>query len=844
MNPAPTSGAGDWRLAWRLARRELDLRFRGLRLLLACLILGVGALAAIGSLTDAIGRELGSRGAVLLGGDVEFAVSQRPIRADERAMLTRAGTLSETVRMQSSVVAGPAAAPRVVPVELKGVDGAYPLYGALTLADGRHVGAPDADGVWLMPTAIDRLGVRPGQPVTIGNARFIVRGVIADEPDRLGEGFTLGPVAIVSMQGIARSGLLQPGSLYKGKYRVRLPARTDPQAVADRFRAAFPTEGWVARTRDRAAPTAARLVDRMGEFLALVGLSALVIAGIGVGNGVASYLAARRRSIATLKVLGATSALVTRIYLLQIGVVAGIGIAAGLVLGAAAVPLLLWAASKALPVAAEWTIEPLPLLRAAAHGALVALAFALPPLIAAGRTPPAGLLRGTVGRARAGWWRTVLAVAVPLALSAALAIGSSARAELAAGFLAAVAGALALLAGFGWLVRRGAALLPRPRRPLVRLAIAGLHRPGAQTVALVVALGLGLTLFVMLAATRSAIDANIAHTVPARAPALFALDVPRDREAAFRATVRRVAPAARITTVPVMRATITGYRDICVADLKAIPDDAWALRGERTITYSDTLPDGSEIVSGRWWPAGYTGPPLVSVDEQLARSLGLKVGDPLTVSLFGVERTARIASIRRISWDTLGFNFVLVFSPDAVADAPHNLAATIDMPPGREGAVIRALLAPFPSVSVVEVRGVLAEVQGLVGQMAAAIAAAAGVAVLAGIAVLVGAIAAAREARSYDGVILRTLGATRGQVLASQAIEYALLALAVSALALALGLAGAWYVVAHVFSFAWLPDPVAIALTLAVGAVVTMGLGLAGGWRLLGVRPAAALRQV
>ncbi|MEO9131617.1 MAG: FtsX-like permease family protein, partial [Sphingomonas sp.] len=413
-----------------------------------------------------------------------------------------------------------------------------------------------------------------------------------------------------------------------------------------------------------------------------------------------------------------------------------------------------------------------------------------------------------------------------------------------ASFLGAVAGVLLALAGFGWLVRTVAAMLPRSRRPLLRLAIAALHRPGARTGTLVVALGLGLTLFVLLAAIRTSIDANIARTVPARAPALFALDVPSTREAEFRRAVTDVEPRATIATVPAMRGTITGYGTTNVADLKVIPDGAWALRGERGLTYSEDLPAGSSLTAGRWWPKNYSGPPEVSIDAKLADVLGVKIGDPLRYSLLGVERSATIASFRRIDWDTLGFNYVLVFSPNAISDAPHNLAATIDLPKGREQPVMRALLKPFPSVSVIEVGAVLAQVRDLVAQMAAAITAATSVAVLAGIAVLVGAIAAAREARTYDSVILRTLGATRMQVLASQAIEYALLSAALAALALALGLGGAWFVITQVFDFAWLPDYAVVAGTLAAGVGIVMGLGLAGAWPILGVRPARALREL
>jgi putative ABC transport system permease protein len=379
---------------------------------------------------------------------------------------------------------------------------------------------------------------------------------------------------------------------------------------------------------------------------------------------------------------------------------------------------------------------------------------------------------------------------------------------------------------------------------LLRLAIAALYRPGSRTVALVVALGLGLTLFVLLAAIRTSIDANIARTIPNRAPALFALDVPPEREREFREIVERTQPGAEIATVPTLRGTILGYGTTRVADLKTIPEGAWALRGERGLTFAEKLPEGSEIVAGKWWPQGYAGRPLVSIDERLATALNLKIGDPIDYALLGVERRAWVASFRRIDWDTLGFNFVMVFSPNAIRDAPHNLSATIDLPKGRETPVIRALLKPFPSVSVIEVRGLVAQVRDIVSQMAAAITAATSVAVLAGIAVLVGAIAAAREMRTYDSVILRTLGATRAQVLASQAIEYALLSAATALLALLLGLGAAWFVVVQIFEFQWLPDYGAVLSTLAIGIATVMAIGLAGAWPILSVRPARAMRQL
>ncbi len=828
----------EWRLAWRFARRELDARFRGLRLLLACLILGVGALAAIGSLTRAITGELAARGQSLLGGDIELSVSQRTADATERRSMARLGTVSETLRMQSM-----AAAPGgdTAPIELKAVDAVYPLYGTLTLRSGTARPLSPTQ-TYIGPALAERLKVAPGGQLRFGTARFTVAGIVADEPDRLSEGFTLGAVALVSLDGLARTGLIAPGSLYESKYRIA--SAYVPDAAIKAFTERYPTQGWETRTRDRASPGADRFLSRMGEFLILVGLTALVIAGIGVGNGVSSYLSTRRSSIATLKVLGATSGLIARVYLLQIVAVSAVGIAIGLAIGIAAVPLLVALAGDVLPVAPAFAIHLLPLAQAAAYGLLIALAFAAPPLLAAGAVPAAGLLRGALDGRHAPRWRSALWMGAAFAGVVLLVLTTSERPWFGAAFLAAAAGLLLILAALGQAIRWAAARLPRPRAPLWRLAIAGLHRPGARTGALVVALGLGLTLFVLLAAIRTSLDANIARTVPARAPALIALDVPPERDGDFRRIVRGIQADAEVATAPLMRGTITAYGTTRVADLKTIPEGAWALRGERGLTFSDTLPTGSAITQGRWWPANYAGPPLVSVDERMAEALALKLGDPLTISVAGQERTARIASFRKIEWDTLGFNFVMVFSPNALSDVPHNLAATVTMPPGRERATTRALASAFPSASVVEVREVIGQVRTVVSQMATAIAAAAGIAILAGIAVLIGAITAARETRTYDSVILKTLGATRAQILATQTIEYLVLATILAGLAAAIGLGGGWYVVTRTFGFDWLPDYGAVAATLAVGAGITIGIGVLGALPILGARPARALREL
>ena len=834
--------------AWAIARRDLNARFRGLRLLLVCIFLGTAALAAIGTLTSAIERELASSGQELLGGDLEVEVWQRDLRPDEIAAIAEYGVISSGYRMQARASTPDAAAP----IELKAVDGKWPMFGTLVLTDGRNVSAPSGNDAWIAQTALERLGIAVGDSFKVGTVTLRAAGIIKDEPDRLSEGFQLGPTIIVAQDVPAKAGLLEPGALYQSKHRIAFanPAR-DADAVEDALTKQFPTAGFDIRTRDRASPGADRFVRQMSDFLTLVGLAALVIAGIGIAGGVSSYLDQRRSSIATLKVLGATSGDIVRIYAMQIGVAALAGSIAGLAAGVAVTPLLAGALQGLLPVESGFIIAPGALLLAASYGLLVAFAFAAAPLLRARTFPAMALMRSGIvplGRDK----RALLATGLGLAAICALALLTTDQPMLSGGFLLGAGGALLLLAGLGWGIQTLARRLPRPANPLLRSALANIHRPGAPTGALVTALGFGLAAFVLLAAVQSAIDGNIAQRVPKEAPDYFVLDVPVAKEQRFVALIRQDFPKAGVRTVPTMRGAVLAYGPknamTRVAALKELPEGAWALRGERGLTYADTLPAGNSMVEGEWWSPVHAGEPLVSVDADFARAVGLEVGDYLTIGILGVERTARVANLRQIDWESMGFNFALVFSRNAISDAPHNLSATIDLPEGADtaarGTLLRALVKEMPSSSVIEVGGILVEARKLLQQVSLATLAAAAVTVLAGLAVLMGAIAAARAARTYDTVMLRVLGASRRQILLLQLAEYGLLAAVLALVALGLGGGLAWVVITQLFEFDWLPDWGEVLGVLGLGVALVLGFALAGSLPLLGAKPARALREL
>jgi len=826
-------------LALRLALRDLRRGGRGLALLALCLFLGTAALAGIGSLSAAMLAGLEADGRRILGGDLELRVSQRRATPAERYAMARLGPGSETVTMRT-MARGTSGEP--VLVSLKAVDAAWPLVGRYVQAAGAAAPRPGRDQAAVATVLADRLGLKVGDPLRLGAATLRVSGIVADEPDQLGEGFALGPRVLVSADTLDRAGLVQPGSLYEVRYHLILPRGADGKAAGERWVARFRDAGWSATPAEEAGRGLRRGIGQLGQFLLLMGLAALAVAGVGVGSGVAAYLAAKTRTIAVLKVLGARAGFVAGVFLAQLAVVAGAGTLAGLALGAAVPWIVAAVAGDALPIVPRLALYPRPLLLAAALSVIAALAFSLPALARARAVPAAAMLRDALAPAERSV-RVTLAVVGLAALLVALAIWTANDRGLAASF----AGATAALLGVLWLlgigVRRTVARLPHSRRPLIRLAVANLHRPGAQTDRLVVALGLGFSLFAALAAIDTSLFAAIEQTAPTKAPRFFAIDLQPDDYPAFARAVRRVSPGARIEATPSLRGSVVALNGRRVADMKDLPPGAWVLRGDRTVTWAPTVPPRNEVVAGRWWPRDYRGPPLVSIEDRAAEALGLKIGDRVTVSVLGVDVDARVAALRRIDWGGLGLNFAIVFSPGLIEEAPHALLAGVYSAGGRDGVVARSVAAAVPSATMIRVGDVIGRLGEVLAQVALAVRVAAGATVAAGIAVLAGAVAASGRARRADAVVLRLVGATRAQLLGAQAIEYLLLSAVIAAIAAAAGLGAAWYAVVQVFELPFRPDGWAVAGTLLASAAVTVAVGVAGSLPVLRVRPAQALRD-
>jgi putative ABC transport system permease protein len=838
--------AGLLPLACRLARRELRGGLKGLRIFLACLVLGVATIAAIGSLAASVTAGIAAGARALLGGDVEARLLYRPADAAERAFLATSGRLSEVATMQAMARSRDDRTQSLVSLEAVGP--AYPLYGRVALTPRQDLAAALARrdgrfGAAVDPVLLKRLGIAIGGRIAIGAARFTVRAAIRRQPDATPGGLVFGPPVLISREGLKAAGLLRPGALVTYRYRLKLPAGADAAMWAKAARARFPAAGWRIRTAAEAAPGLRHLIARVAMFLSLIGLSALLVGGVGIGNAVGFYLAGKTTTIATLKCLGAENRLVLAVYALQILGLALAAIAAALVLGT----LVPWVAAPLLggllPAAIRLGVYPLPLARAALYGLLTTGVFALWPLAGIGGAEAGALFRDRIARARRrrpAW--AFAASGLAAAGLAGLAIAGTDNRTVALWFLAGAAAALVLfrLAGEGlaWLVRH----LPRPRRPVLRLALANLGGPGAATAEIVLSLGLGLTLFVAVALVEGNLGREIAARLPARAPAFFFIDIGPAQLAPFEKLVRAM-PKARLDEVPMLRGRITRLNGVAVDKVKVAPGARWALDSDRGLTYSATLPKGSRLVAGRWWPRDYKGPPLVSFDADLARGMGLKVGDTLTVNLLGRDITARIASLRRIDWQRLGINFVLVFAPGALDRAPQTHLAAVTLPRQEEETLLRRVTRAFPNVSAIPVREALRAVGRVVAGIGEAVRIAALVTLFAGVLVLGGALAAGHHRRVTEAVVLKVLGATRATIAGVFLIEHGLLGLLAALVAGAFGTLAAYLLVARVMGFAWVFLPAPLFATLALATAITLALGFAGTWRALAATAAAHLRN-
>jgi len=835
-------------VALRIARRELRGGLKGFRIFLACLALGVAAIAAVGSVRTSIQQGLVSEGAVILGGDAQMAFPFRRASEEERAWMADTATrVSETVDFRSMVVVDRDGETERALTQVRGVDDAYPLFGTVGLSPEMPIAEAletrDLPGAVMQRLLIDRLALEIGDTFRLGTQDFELRAELTLEPDGAGGGFNLGPRTIVSLEGLSGSGLVQPGTLYDSDFRLALPEGADLAALEAEAEALFAEQGMRWRDARNGAPGVQTFVERIGAFLVLVGLAGLAVGGVGVSAAVRAYLEGKVATIATLKTLGADSRTIFTAYFAQVGALTLLGLALGLVLGAllplAFAPLI----QAQLPVPVAISVYPGPLAEAAAYGLLTAVIFTLWPLARTEQVRAASLFRDAGGPRALPRLRYLIVIAGLVGALIATAVWLSGIPRMALGTAAGILGALGLLAlaalGIRTLSRRIARSRALRGRTALRTALGSVGGPGSEATSVVLSLGLGLAVLAAVGQIDANLRAAIQRDLPEVAPTYFFVDIQPDQLQPFLDRVQNDPAVSRVDTAPMLRGVITRINDRPAAE---VAGDHWVIRGDRGVTYLDTAPPEGEITAGEWWPEGYDGPPQVAFATEEALEIGLSLGDTITVSILGRDVTAEVTAFRQVEFENAGIGFVLTMSPNALRGAPHTHIATVYAAPEAEAAILRDVAGGAPNITAIRVRDALDRVADALRSLAAATSYGAAATLVTGFVVLIGAAAAGERGRVYEAAVLKTVGASRRTILVSFALRSALLGAAAGGVALLAGVLGGWAVMTFVMDGSYRFEPVSALAIVIGGAVTTLLAGLAFAWRPLATRPARVLR--
>ncbi|MCB8882661.1 ABC transporter permease [Acidisoma cellulosilytica] len=834
------------RVALRIALRDLRGGTRGLIIVLLCLGVGVASIAGIGSLRAALGQGLAEDGRAILGGDFSLSTSLAPFPAGLSVWLNARGAqVSETVETRSILVAP--SGHRLL-VAAKVVSPGWPLIGKVTTQPSdqfaRLENGPDGrPGLILDPTAAQTLKLHPGDEVTLGGVKLAYRGTITDSPDRIADSRLFGVKAFVSLPALAGSPLVTPGGLVNFNLQAAVPPGASVQATLAALKMQFPHNTWRIRTTGDAAPDLSRFVDQAALFMTLLGLSALLVGGIGVANGVEAWLAARARSIATLRCLGGSARMVSLIHGLQLAILGIPGILAGLMVGAILPALVLPALRDTLPIPHHVGLYLGSLALAGTFGLLVGIIFALGPLRRAAAIPGAALFRAAALPPRVPWRPlSALIHLLLVVLLMALAALSVPRPILALGFCVGAIATLGILRGVAAVLRWLLPHLPKSRNAAVSLALRRLHGPGSPLPLMLMSAGAGLTVLVAVAEIRANLMAEFAGELPQEAPSFYFIDIQPAELPTFEAVVRNTHVVHDLKELPSLRARILAVKGVPVAQFRPKGQNDWPLRTDVGFTYAAKPPTGTQLHTGQWWPDDYLGPPEVSFDARIADAWGIGVGDTLTVSVLGRQFDLKIANLRDIHWQSLGLNFLMIGTPDPFAGAPHTIIATLKADPGQAGTVLAAVTDALPGVTGIDVGQVLQSLKGLLGQIGTAISLVGLVALLAGGLVLVSAIAAERERRIAEAVVLKTLGATRSQIRLSWLTEFAIAGGIAGIAAAILGDLAAAVTIRQVFHTEWHFLPGIMLATILVSIFAMMALGFVSTERVLRQPAAPRLR--
>jgi putative ABC transport system permease protein len=819
--------------------------------LIACLALGVGTIAVVGSVDASVQAALNVDARNMLGGDLQAQLTYRRATEDERALFASLGRVSEVVDFFGRA----SGEDRSAFVTIRAADEQYPLLDRIitsvpgplpSLLDDRN----GVKGVLASQALLDALLAKVGDTITIGNGDFQVRGTFQGLPDQASQDIIVGYPVLMSMAGIDATGIVKPGTLARYSYKIVFGRDSNFETAVAAIRQRFPNAGYEFTAPHQATQQLARYFDLFRRFLTIVALSALLVGGIGVANGVTAYVGTRNREIATMKALGATRGRIVVHYLVQTFVLVGIGILLGILIGMTlslfALPILGPYVGLRLTPVIEWSS----LLSAAGFGLLVGFTFAYVPLQRASELQPALLFRSAGSEAAPMSIKSlrrpevILPLLAALAALFALAANVAGRADLVFWFALGAGLAFALLGAASRLLRWVVRHMPPLPDAKTRNALQAIGRPGAPAATIVLSLGLGLSLLILLVTISGSMRHQLDRSFTVDAPDFIYMDLFEDEAAELQAFSHSDPRIKSFRSEPVLRSSTLMVNGQKPPALEDIPRDiSMFFGGDQPVSTGAELPTGNTLVGGAWWKPDYTGPALVSVAQQVQQAYGIKLGDTLTFNIFGGDLTATVASIRSFDWQRVRVNFPFVLSPHALDDFPLSYFAFIEVLPGQQVAVQRTLMEQYPQLVFIPIDEALGSIIKVIDSISSAVSVVGAIAISSGVLALAGALASGRRQREAEAIVEKVLGATRSDILIGYLIEYGLVGSVASLMATAIGLGGAWIVSSLFTDMRFEIDPGVLAIAIGSAFLVVFGVGAATTWGALSVRPGRALRD-
>lgn len=878
----------------KLAWREIHSAWSRFLFLFLCIALGVGAIVAVDLFAVNVEQVILGDTRALLGGDVELswrrAISDKGRNVldsltDRDIVLSHVTEIAAMATVDSHNSQTPLTQTASQLVELKAIDSAYPLYGRLVvephlpmaqLLDPLQSGCGRSPcfGALVQESLLIRLNLTVGSELQIGQASFLITAVLRKEPDRIANGFSLGPRVMISREALNATTLIQTGSRIQERYRLFISDSTSLEPLIGELRGRLSQEGAQVRSFRDAQPRLRRFLAQLNLYLGLIGFTILLVGGIGVACTIQGFLTQKIPIIATLKTLGADSSQIIRLYLTQSLFLGGIGSLLGVIVGVVlhrGLPLLL---QGIIPETLPMNPTVPPILRGVLLGILATLAFSLWPLLAIRNVSPALVYRQAVNhsqdmantQSRLTRWRTILKhwwndraqVMVSISIMVGvtgLAMWQAHSLTLGLFFSGACAVAVLLLLGGTETLYRILVHVPIPQRYLLRHAVKNLQRPGNFTKAMTLAIGIGVMLMTTLTIVQRSLLDLIGNQIPSQAPSFFFIDIQPDQYSQFVNVLQQKFPDSPYKLVPVVRSRLTAVngQPIDPEEHKG-QRNGWYFTREYVLTTSRDLPKDNVLTQGQWWdhtkgsysdgaPSRPSEFPLVSVEEDAAKNLGLTLGSTLTLDIQGVPIVAKVGSLRQVDWGSFSINFFMILQPGSFDDAPFTYIATTRVPTNLEVPLQQAIVAVMPNVTAINVGDVLENIGRIFHQLALGIQALALLCLITGSTVMIAAISINRYRRLHELAIVKALGASRRLLVFSLGVEFGVIGTFAGIVGLGLGCLLSWSLLYFFFDLSWNFDLIVLSTGLLLTILLSLTTGFLATYRLLGFPPLSVLRQ-